>query len=401
MTTPVGHPRLSRHPRLPRPPDEADFSTRLRHRAVTARVGTWLGVCFLLAFATGLVSHYAQEPVQPVPFPTSPAWGYRVTQGLHVISGTAAVPLLLVKLWTVYPKLFARPPRGWRALLLETGERASILVLVAAAVFQLVTGLQNITHWYPWGFSFRPVHYAVGWVVTGALLLHVAVKLPIIREAWAGPVPEEPASAAPTEDARAGSRLDRRGLLRATWTAAAVAVLATAGTTVPWLRRVSVLGVRSGDGPQGIPVNRSARAAGVTAGATAEGYRLEVVAGARRAVLTRDDLAAMVQATHDLPIACVEGWSASGRWTGVPVRDLLALVGAAGRDVRVVSLQQHGAFGETLLPANFADDERTLLALALDGQPLSLDHGHPVRLIAPDRPGVLQTKWVTRLEVQA
>ena len=36
----------------------------------------------------------------------------------------------------------------------------------------------------------------------------------------------------------------------------------------------------------------------------------------------------------------------------------------------------------------------------LDGEPLALDHGYPVRLIGPNRPGVLQTKWVTRLVVR-
>jgi DMSO/TMAO reductase YedYZ molybdopterin-dependent catalytic subunit len=40
-----------------------------------------------------------------------------------------------------------------------------------------------------------------------------------------------------------------------------------------------------------------------------------------------------------------------------------------------------------------------LLAVELDGQPLHIDHGFPVRLIGPNRPGVLQTKWVSRLVV--
>jgi DMSO/TMAO reductase YedYZ molybdopterin-dependent catalytic subunit len=44
-------------------------------------------------------------------------------------------------------------------------------------------------------------------------------------------------------------------------------------------------------------------------------------------------------------------------------------------------------------------DPLTLLALQLDGEPLHPDHGYPLRLIAPNRPGVLQTKWVTRLVV--
>ena len=51
------------------------------------------------------------------------------------------------------------------------------------------------------------------------------------------------------------------------------------------------------------------------------------------------------------------------------------------------------------LPGAFADDPLSLLALDLDGDPLSLDHGYPCRLIAPSRPGVLQTKWVRRIEV--
>ncbi|MGI8955066.1 MAG: molybdopterin-dependent oxidoreductase [Nocardioidaceae bacterium] len=32
---------------------------------------------------------------------------------------------------------------------------------------------------------------------------------------------------------------------------------------------------------------------------------------------------------------------------------------------------------------------------------MTLDHGYPCRIIAPNRPGVLQTKWVTKLEVSA
>jgi DMSO/TMAO reductase YedYZ molybdopterin-dependent catalytic subunit len=35
----------------------------------------------------------------------------------------------------------------------------------------------------------------------------------------------------------------------------------------------------------------------------------------------------------------------------------------------------------------------------VNGEPLSLDHGYPCRLIAPDRPGVMQTKWVSALVV--
>lgn len=375
-----------------RVPTESDLRTTLRDPAVAARVGLWLGVCFLVAFLTGLYSHVLQE--QPAWFspPTRPVWLYRFSQGLHYLTGVAIVPLLLAKLYAVYPKLFTRPPwRDRRAMLLHGLERASIGVLVAAAVFQVATGIANSSQWYPWvAFSFRSTHYALAWVATGALLLHVAVKLPVIREALTTPLEqgEEPTSG-----------LTRRGLLRTTYAAAGLAVLSVAGGSVSWLRHVSVFANHYvPDG--GVPVNKTARRAGVTALATAPDYALSVSAGDRSVRLGLAELAALPQHTERLPIACVEGWSASGEWTGVRLRDLLDLVGApAGADVQVGSLQPDGPFRASLVPADVAEDPLTLVALGLDGDPLSLDHGYPCRLIAPGRPGVLQTKWLDRVEV--
>jgi hypothetical protein len=382
----------------PRVPAEEDFTSWLRSPAVTARIGLWLGIMFGLAFVTGLISHWAQTPSPWLAFPTSPSWGYRATQGLHVISGTAAVPLLLVKLWTVFPKLLARPPRGLRELALHGLERVSIAVLVAAAIFQLATGLANAAQWYPWSFNFRPTHYALAWVAIGALLVHVAVKLPVIRAALGSDLDS-------TRQDRASMQpgpgvMTRRGLLRTTWGAAGVAVLTTAGATVPWLRKVSVLGVRSGEGPGGVPINHSAAYRRVVAAATSTSYRLTVAHAGREVALTLADLRAMPQTTASLPIACVEGWSAGATWTGVPVRDLLALVGAPGASqVTVLSLQPAGGERVSTLEPGFSNHPHTLVALQLHGETLSLDHGFPCRLIAPDRPGVLQTKWVGRLEV--
>ena len=53
----------------------------------------------------------------------------------------------------------------------------------------------------------------------------------------------------------------------------------------------------------------------------------------------------------------------------------------------------------SVLPGEHTKDPLTLLALRLNGEVLDLDHGYPARIIAPSRPGVLQTKWVSRLEV--
>jgi DMSO/TMAO reductase YedYZ molybdopterin-dependent catalytic subunit len=219
------------------------------------------------------------------------------------------------------------------------------------------------------------------------------VKLPIIRVSLRiRPVD--------TKVSRASDGPSRRAVLAGAGSASALAVLLTAGQTVPFLRQLSVFGVRDGDGPQDLPVNRTAEAAGAVAGASDPGFTLEVVNADRVVRLTRGRLAKLPQRTHRLPIACVEGWSRSATWTGVAMRDLLALVGAdPDSTVRVSSMQTRGAFAQSELPADFAADPRTLLALELNGQPLSLDHGYPCRIIAPNRPGVLQTKWVARLEV--
>ncbi len=157
----------------------------MRGARLTARVGVALGICFGICFVTGLLSHWIQHPPGWFWWPTQPSWLYRFTQGLHVTTGVAAIPLLLVKLGTVYPKLFARPRIGSPVRLLE---RASITVLVVAAIFQLFTGLLNIAQWYPWKFFFTTTHYATAWIAIGAVLVHIAVKLPVIRTALGEPL---------------------------------------------------------------------------------------------------------------------------------------------------------------------------------------------------------------------
>jgi DMSO/TMAO reductase YedYZ molybdopterin-dependent catalytic subunit len=97
----------------------------------------------------------------------------------------------------------------------------------------------------------------------------------------------------------------------------------------------------------------------------------------------------------------VEGWSTSDQWwRGVRLRDLAALVGYdADRapDVLVASLQRRGAFRRAALRSNQVRDPRSLLALDVNGEPLTPDHGYPARVIVPAAPGVLNTKWVARM----
>ena len=289
--------------------------------------------------------------------------------------------MVLVKLWSVYPRLFRRPRKhGARAVLLDGLERASVFLLVAAVLFQLVTGSLNVVQWYPWGFSFRATHEAVAFVAVGAVLTHLAVKLPLVRIALRNQIDDRLSLASDGPS--------RRAVLLGAGSASALAVLLTAGQTVPFLRRVSVFGVRDGDGPQNLPVNRTARAAGAIDGATDPDFALELRNGDRSMRLTRAQLAALPQRTHRLPITCVEGWSRNATWTGVAVADLLALVGARpASTVRVRSMQTRGAFSSSELPADFAADPRTLLALQLNGETLEPRPRVPVPDHRPQPPG--------------
>lgn len=385
---------------LPAPPESlrrgpferGAFDSKLRSPRLTSLLGLGLAVAFTVCFATGLLSHFIQHPPFWFWWPSRPVGLYRVTQGVHVATGLASVPLLGAKLWSVYPRLFAWPPARDLA---QAIERASIALLVAAALFQLVSGILNISRWYaPMPFFFTAGHYWSAWLAIGALLVHVGVKLPIIRAALTRAAPDRTAPGA----------LSRRGLLLTIGAAAGVITLSTAGQTVAPLAPISLLAPRRPrTGPQHLPVNKTAAGAGVRDALFDPAYRLTIAGPARTASLSLADLTALPQHTVVLPISCVEGWSSTATWTGVRLRDLVALAGVDPDDAEayVESLELHGRYRATTVPPPHTRDPFTLIALRLGGEPLHPDHGYPARLIAPNRPGVLQTKWVGRITVRS
>ncbi len=362
-------------------------------------IGRWLALTFALCLVTGFYSHLLQDPSTwaGVTF-SRPVWLYGLTQTVHIVAGTVSIPLLLGKLWAVYPELLRWPPV---TSILHALERASIAVLVSASLVEVATGVINTFEWYPWPFPFRETHLALAWVILGSLLIHVAVKYPRIAAHWRRSRPAgtaDPAGPAPEDTHDAGR--SRRRVLALVAAGAVAAFVGTASQNVPAVRDLAVFTPRRpGRGTQGLAVNRTAEAAGVAVPAGAPEWRLRVVVGDRVSEFGLADLAALPQAEHSLPIACVEGWVQDARWGGVPLTALLEAAGASAGDVVVESLERSGNYRMSILPQHFAWDPLTLVALRLEGEPLSLDHGFPARLIAPGRPGVLQTKWLAELRV--
>ncbi|MDZ7732149.1 MAG: DUF2064 domain-containing protein [Acidimicrobiia bacterium] len=371
------------------------FTSPLHDERIAGYLGIALGVGFVVCFATGVLSHLIQNPPSWFHWTPRPAGFYRLNQGLHVATGLALIPILFAKLWVVYPKLFAWPPFGSFA---QAVERLALLPLIGGGLVLVFTGVANINIFRPWDFGFREGHYAAAWVAVGGLVIHVVAKwsttVGVVRSSGA-------ADAADPGAPRGG--LDRRAFLGTVFGASGVITLFTVGQTFAPLSRLALLSPRRPDvGPQGFPVNRTAESVGLT-DIDLDTWRL-VVEG--RGVsspleLTYDELRAMPQREAALPIACVEGWSASQTWRGVPVRDLLERAGAPDdAEVTVVSIQESTRLETSDLEVGQVRDADTLLALEVGGETLVADHGFPARLIGPNRPGVQQTKWVGRLEVR-
>ena len=95
--------------------------------------------------------------------------------------------------------------------------------------------------------------------------------------------------------------------------------------------------------------------------------------------------------------ACEEGWSYIAHWSGVSLAWLLGQAGIAARARYVVFYCHDGWWGS--LDMEDALHPQTLLALALNGKQLSIEHGAPLRLRVPRQMGYKSFKWVYRIAV--
>jgi DMSO/TMAO reductase YedYZ molybdopterin-dependent catalytic subunit len=412
---------------------ESFWRSPLRGPWLASVLSTALLPLIAICALTGFVSHWAYDTdvganavwgsvaagngfdLYGLDWPTSPAWLYAATQGLHVITGVAAIPLLLAKLWTVIPKLFENPPVRSPAHGLE---RLSLVFLVGGALFTFATGVINIQLWYPFGFSFVPAHYYGAIVMLAALAVHVGLKLPVIvaafrqrgltaplREDLEHTEPEPGLEGEHTSAPRAAAppTLTRRALLGGVGAASAGLALMTTGQVAGGpLADLAVLAPRGrgrGDGPNDFPVNKTFEAVNIPMEKVGPDWRLLLhTPDERRAELTRADLLDMELVTAELPIACVEGWSTTQTWTGVRLSELARLTGVdEPAEMEARSMQPAGSLDRSTLNRGQVMHPDALLALRVNGADLSLDHGYPARIIVPALPGVKCTKWVGKL----
>jgi DMSO/TMAO reductase YedYZ molybdopterin-dependent catalytic subunit len=120
--------------------------------------------------------------------------------------------------------------------------------------------------------------------------------------------------------------------------------------------------------------------------------------------LTWDELLAMPMIERDITLTCVSNeiggpYCGSTRWTGVRVADLLARAQPSSGADQVLSTSSDGFTASTPLSV-LLDGRDAMVAVAMDGQPLTSEHGFPARLLTPGLYGYVgATKWLTQLKL--
>jgi DMSO/TMAO reductase YedYZ molybdopterin-dependent catalytic subunit len=92
---------------------------------------------------------------------------------------------------------------------------------------------------------------------------------------------------------------------------------------------------------------------------------------------------------------CVEGWAAIVQWGGIRLLDLARMVQPKD-SVRYVLFESADKYTDSWDLASSLHPQ-TLLAYQMNGQPLPVENGAPLRLAAPIKLGYKQSKWVTKI----
>lgn len=136
----------------------------------------------------------------------------------------------------------------------------------------------------------------------------------------------------------------------------------------------------------------------------AEGYRLEIKGMVDEVrAYSYDDLAERAVNEYDITLTCVSNevggrLAGNARWQGFPLRDLLAEAGVQDGATQIVGRAVDG--WTCGYPIEAAYDRDAIVALGMNGEPLPLEHGFPVRLVTPGIYGFLSAcKWLTQIEL--
>jgi DMSO/TMAO reductase YedYZ molybdopterin-dependent catalytic subunit len=130
-----------------------------------------------------------------------------------------------------------------------------------------------------------------------------------------------------------------------------------------------------------------------------ETFRLRVAGAVEKPLsLSFEQLRALPAVRQEITLDCPGFFTDRGVWTGVPVRDLLAMAGLRSGAAKVVFTSLSEDYTSTL---SLQDVERdgVLVAYEFDGKPFPVVHGFPLRLTAKDHQGNVWVKWLGEIQV--
>ena len=312
---------------------------------------------------------------------------------------------------------FLKPPLGVIALVVAGG--LSVAAVVTRAGATLLSAVP-----------------AIAGTIAGCLILAIIVRR---LRAWAADVRPESApnarsnarpTEAPTVHAK-DSSVDRRVFLRLTAIAGASAVVVGAGArALITATGSSITAVRKAlklPAPRStvtVPGGAELDIRGISPLFTpnADFYRVDTaltvpsidpatwslsIGGMveKEVELTFDDLVGMGLNEYAITLTCVSNevggpLLGTAKWLGVPLRDVLKLARPKSGADMVLSRSIDGYTASTPLESLTDDGLDAILAVAMNGEPLPLEHGFPVRMVVPGLYGyVSATKWLTELKV--
>ncbi|QDF36733.1 sulfite oxidase-like oxidoreductase [Bradyrhizobium symbiodeficiens] len=137
---------------------------------------------------------------------------------------------------------------------------------------------------------------------------------------------------------------------------------------------------------------------GVVPPVSRDRWRLDVYGAVESPVFwTFAEFTAQKQARFTSDIHCVTTWSRyDNEWEGLATRELLAAC-QPREDARFVTLHSHDGYTTNLALEDFAAED-ALLAHSWSGQPLTEEHGGPVRLVVPHLYFWKSAKWLQSIE---
>lgn len=112
--------------------------------------------------------------------------------------------------------------------------------------------------------------------------------------------------------------------------------------------------------------------------------------------LSRKAIEDLPSLTYTVKHHCVEGWTAIGTWTGVPLATIAAMVEPM-REARYLRLDSFDSDYYNGWDLTSAMHPQTILAYAYNGRPLMMNHGAPLRLYSPIKLGYKLTKYLTAM----